>query len=62
VQIGNRGRSGLHTVCDPIHVFQNWAEAEAGVLELLPNMLISPRKGGGSTTRQQEPKISMDNA
>jgi uncharacterized protein with von Willebrand factor type A (vWA) domain len=27
VQIGNRGRTGLHTVCDPVHVFQDWATA-----------------------------------
>ncbi len=25
VQIGNRGRTGLHAVCDPVHVFQDWA-------------------------------------
>lgn len=25
VQIGNRGRTGLHDVCDPVHVFQDWA-------------------------------------
>jgi uncharacterized protein with von Willebrand factor type A (vWA) domain len=25
VQIGNRGRTGLHEVCDPVHVFQAWA-------------------------------------
>lgn len=25
VQIGNRGRTGLHTVCDPVHEFQDWA-------------------------------------
>lgn len=24
VQIGNRGRTGLHAVCDPVHVFQDW--------------------------------------
>ena len=27
VQIGNRGRTGLHEVCDPVHVFQSWATA-----------------------------------
>ena len=27
VQIGNRGRTGLHAVCDPVHVFQDWATA-----------------------------------
>lgn len=27
VQIGNRGRTGLHEVCDPVHVFQDWATA-----------------------------------
>lgn len=26
VQIGNRGRTGLHAVCDPVHVFQDWAK------------------------------------
>lgn len=25
VQIGNRGRTGLHAVCDPVHEFQDWA-------------------------------------
>ncbi|AEI63921.1 VWA domain-containing protein [Corallococcus macrosporus] len=25
VQIGNRGRTGLHALCDPVHVFQDWA-------------------------------------
>lgn len=24
VQIGNAGRSGLHAVCNPVHVFQDW--------------------------------------
>jgi uncharacterized protein with von Willebrand factor type A (vWA) domain len=24
VQIGNRGRTGLHSVCDPVHVFTDW--------------------------------------
>lgn len=24
VQIGNRGRTGLHTICDPVHVFSEW--------------------------------------
>lgn len=27
VQIGNRGRTGLHAVCDPVHVFNDWATA-----------------------------------
>jgi len=27
VQIGNRGRTGLHAVCDPVHIFQDWATA-----------------------------------
>ncbi len=27
VQIGNRGRTGLHAVCEPVHVFQDWATA-----------------------------------
>ena len=27
VQIGNRGRSGMHDLCDPVHVFQDWASA-----------------------------------
>ena len=25
VQIGNRGHTGLHSLCDPVHVFQDWA-------------------------------------
>lgn len=24
VQIGNEGRTGLHSVCDPVHVFRDW--------------------------------------
>lgn len=28
VQIGNRGRSGLHQLCDPVHNFQDWAGLE----------------------------------
>lgn len=24
VQIGNRGTTGLHALCDPVHVFQDW--------------------------------------
>jgi len=24
VQIGNRGRSGLHEICEPVHTFQDW--------------------------------------
>lgn len=27
VQIGNRGSTGLHSLCDPVHVFENWAAA-----------------------------------
>lgn len=27
IQIGNRGRTGLHSVCDPVHVFTDWAAA-----------------------------------
>ncbi|HHJ13328.1 MAG TPA: VWA domain-containing protein [Gammaproteobacteria bacterium] len=27
VQIGNRGRTGLHAICDPVHVFRDWATA-----------------------------------
>lgn len=27
IQIGNRGRTGLHAICDPVHVFQDWATA-----------------------------------
>jgi uncharacterized protein with von Willebrand factor type A (vWA) domain len=26
VQIGNRGRTGLHAVCDPVHEFREWAQ------------------------------------
>ncbi len=25
IQIGNRGRTGLHEICDPVHVFHEWA-------------------------------------
>ena len=25
-QIGNRGRTGLHAVCDPVHIFTDWAD------------------------------------
>ena len=25
VQIGNRGETGLHAICDPVHVFTDWA-------------------------------------
>lgn len=25
IQIGNQGMTGLHAVCDPVHVFQDWA-------------------------------------
>lgn len=24
VQIGNRGRTGLHSICDPVHIFRDW--------------------------------------
>ncbi len=27
VQIGNSGRTGLHALCDPVHIFQDWAMA-----------------------------------
>jgi len=27
VQIGNRGKTGLHAICEPVHVFQDWAAA-----------------------------------
>lgn len=27
VQIGNRDRTGLHAICEPVHVFQDWASA-----------------------------------
>jgi uncharacterized protein with von Willebrand factor type A (vWA) domain len=27
VQVGSRGRTGLHDVCDPVHVFSDWAAA-----------------------------------
>ena len=30
IQIGNRGRTGLHDVCDPIHVFTDWANVDPG--------------------------------
>ena len=26
VQVGNVGSSGLHSICDPVHVFSDWAE------------------------------------
>lgn len=25
VQVGNRGETGLHAICDPVHVFTDWA-------------------------------------
>lgn len=28
VQIGNLGKTGLHGICDPVHVFQDWAAVE----------------------------------
>lgn len=27
VQIGSQSRTGLHTICDPVHLFQDWATA-----------------------------------
>ena len=30
MQIGNRGRTGLHDICDPVHVFTDWANVESG--------------------------------
>jgi uncharacterized protein with von Willebrand factor type A (vWA) domain len=27
VQIGNLGRTGLHRICDPVHVFIDWVAA-----------------------------------
>lgn len=27
VQIGNQGRTGLHAVCNPVHIFQDWGAA-----------------------------------
>jgi uncharacterized protein with von Willebrand factor type A (vWA) domain len=27
VQIGNRGQTGLHSICDPVHVFESWTAA-----------------------------------
>lgn len=27
VQIGNRGQTGMHALCDPVHVFADWAAA-----------------------------------
>ena len=27
VQIGNRGQTGLHAICDPVHLFQDWTAA-----------------------------------
>lgn len=26
IQIGNRGRTGLHAVCEPVHTFTDWAD------------------------------------
>ena len=26
VQVGNIGRTGLRSICDPVHVFRDWAE------------------------------------
>lgn len=25
VQVGNVGQTGLHSICDPVHVFSEWA-------------------------------------
>jgi uncharacterized protein with von Willebrand factor type A (vWA) domain len=33
VQIGNTGRTGLHQICDPVHVFRNWLELRGGRVE-----------------------------
>ena len=30
VQIGNRGRTGLHAICDPVHVFTDWSKVLGG--------------------------------
>jgi uncharacterized protein with von Willebrand factor type A (vWA) domain len=30
VQIGNRGRTGLHAICEPVHVFQDWVAVGRG--------------------------------
>lgn len=27
VQVGNRGRTGIHTICEPVHEFDTWARA-----------------------------------
>jgi uncharacterized protein with von Willebrand factor type A (vWA) domain len=27
VQVGNRGQTGMHLLCDPVHVFQDWRAA-----------------------------------
>jgi uncharacterized protein with von Willebrand factor type A (vWA) domain len=29
VQIGNKGRTGLHEICDVVHIFREWAEVAA---------------------------------
>ena len=26
IQIGNRGRTGLHALCEPVHVFTDWGD------------------------------------
>ena len=26
IQIGNRGRTGMHEICEPVHVFTDWAD------------------------------------
>jgi uncharacterized protein with von Willebrand factor type A (vWA) domain len=30
IQIGNSGRTALHTVCDPVHVFSDWSAVVGG--------------------------------
>lgn len=31
VQIGNIGKTGLHQICDPVHIFRDWIEPREGV-------------------------------
>ena len=30
VQIGNRGQTGLHQICDPVHLFKEWSTLRGG--------------------------------
>ena len=30
VQVGNRGQTGLHDLCEPVHVFSSWIDIEGG--------------------------------